>query len=118
MRTTALVVLLSVMAALPANGAAQETYTLPTYTDQQRWNRAGTLIFAVLVGDLAARKAAGMTPRQAGQASAQVFGPPNGWNTSNTPISLFRGMYRNWMTWQQMVVDQELMITIRTRPNR
>ena len=77
---------------------AQEDYTLPTYTDAQRWTRASTLQFAVLVGQLGAQKAAGLTATQAGEASAETFGPPNGWNNSNTPMSLFRGMYRNWIS--------------------
>ena len=77
---------------------AQEDYTLPTYTDAQRWTRAATLQLAVIVGHLAAQKSAGMSAMEAGRASAKTFGPPNGWNTSDTPIRLFRGMYRNWMS--------------------
>lgn len=84
--------------ALAAPLGAQEDYTLPTYTDAQRWTRAATLQLAVLVGQLGAQKAAGLTANEAGRASAKTFGPPNGWNGSDIPMRLFRGMYRNWMS--------------------
>ena len=90
------VLMLLAAAAVPLE--AQEDYTLPTYTDADRWTRASTLQLAVLVGQLAAQKSAGLSAMEAGRASARTFGPPNGWNGSNTPIRLFRGMYRNWMS--------------------
>ena len=77
---------------------AQEDYELPTYTDAQRWTRAATLQTAVLVGQLGGQIQAGLTAMEAGRASARVFGPPNGWNGSDTPMRLFRGMYLNWMS--------------------
>ncbi|MGI9628230.1 MAG: hypothetical protein ACR2QM_15460 [Longimicrobiales bacterium] len=89
-------VLLSCATATPLE--AQEDYSLPSYTDAQRWTRSATLQLAVLVGQLGAQKAAGLTAMEAGRASARTFGPPNGWNGSDTPMRLFRGMYRNWMS--------------------
>lgn len=82
----------------PPPGQAQESYELPTYTDAQRWNRAATLLTAVMVGNIRSGKEAGMTAEEGGRAGARVFGPPHGWNGADTPMRLFRGMYRNWMS--------------------
>jgi hypothetical protein len=86
------------LCALAVPIQAQENYSLPSYTDADRWTRAATLQLAALVGQLAAQKADGMSATESGRAAAKTFGPPNGWNTSNTPMNLFRGMYRNWMS--------------------
>ena len=95
--STISLVLLTVVAAAPAQ-AQEVSYDLPTYTDSLRWNRAGTLFIAALVGDLVKSKEQGMSAAESGRASAKVFGPPNGWNRSDTPFVLFRGMYYNWMS--------------------
>ena len=98
MRLSATAVLTLSLSLLSAPLQAQEDYQLPTYTDAQRWNRASTLQTAVLVGQLAGQMSSGSTAFEAGRASARVFGPPNGWNGSDTPMRLLRGMYRNWMS--------------------
>lgn len=95
-------VLLTVALSLitsPALRAQQGTFELPTYADSVRWERAATLVVALLVGDIAKAKAAGMTPADAGRADAKLFGPPNGWAKANTPFVLLRGMYSNWMSY-------------------
>jgi hypothetical protein len=85
------------MGVLPELTQAQ-TYELPEYDDARRWNRAATLLTAVLVSDIAKSKARGVTAAEAGAEAAGIFGPPNGWTGSDTPFVLFRGMYYNWMT--------------------
>lgn len=98
-RITALLVLVLVLAAgvVPAQVLGQ-SYELPQYEDAQRWNRAATLLTAVLVADVAKGKDRGMTALAVGEESGRLVGPPNGWNGPATPFSLFRGMYNNWMS--------------------
>jgi hypothetical protein len=116
--TACLLLLLGVLAA-PLS-AQEESYELPEYSDDQRWNRASTLFMAVLVGDLAKQKAAGVSGAEAGQASGELFGPPNGWNNSNTPMRLFRGMYRNWMIHPEQTCEllEATEDVVRARCNR
>ncbi len=100
--------------------AQDETYELPSYTDAQRWNRSATLLIAVLVGDIAGDKEAGMSAEEAGRAAAAIFGPPNGWNSSNTPMRLFRGINRNWMSHPEQTCDllEAAPTVVRARCNR
>lgn len=116
----ALIVALSISVAVTSLHAQQPTFELPTYTDSVRWNRAATLLIAVLVGDIAKAKANGMTGADAARASAELFGPPRGWTRANTPFVLFRGMYFNWMSHpeQTCTLIEASETIVRARCNR
>ena len=91
-------VVVTVLAGMVPVHLAGQTYELPEYQDDQRWNRAATLLTAVLVGDLAKSMSRGMTTEESGREAGRLFGPPVGWTGSDTPWRLLRGMYNNWMS--------------------
>ncbi len=100
--------------------AQEESFELPTFTDAERWTRAATLLTAVLVADIVDMKNAGRSAEDAGRAAARTFGPPNGWMGADTPWRLFRGMYRNWMSYPEYTCDilEASDTTVRARCSR
>jgi hypothetical protein len=91
--------------SLTSSLAQAPTFTLPTYTSQQRWARASELGIASTVVALMQAKERGVSAEAYGRELFKAFGPPRGWANASTPFALFRGMYNNIMSHPQQQCD-------------
>ncbi|MDQ3950959.1 MAG: hypothetical protein M3282_11520 [Gemmatimonadota bacterium] len=86
----------SILAAQEARQQDQAAVTVPAYTDQQRWNRAGYLNASALAVGIAYAKVRGQSAedfgRFAGDAFASGWGPPN----SGHAVRMARGINFNF----------------------
>src|SRR5690348_11172896 len=88
--------LLSVVVAAPAFAQIQQqakTLTFPTYTADQDWQRATSLMYAYAVGGYAIAKSQGMSPEAYGHKSAEIFAWSDG---AASPIGYARSMANNF----------------------
>lgn len=102
MRTfLALVVLLS----FPATALAQERTEFPDYTDQQLWARASLLGVISITASIRHAKDTGQSVEEFAHWWADLF--DDGWGEpgSGTPVSVMRGMRRNWLTFPDARVE-------------
>lgn len=90
------VVLISLVVAAPAFTQVQQqakTLTIPSFTTDENWQRATSLMYAYAVGGYAVAKLQGVSPEDYGHKSAEVFA----WSgAAGSPIGYARTMANNF----------------------
>jgi hypothetical protein len=120
-----LVALAALVAAAPISGQQVQqqatTIAFPTFTTDQNWTRASTLLIANQVVGYAFAKARGVSPEEYGRIGAETFAP--GWGTpeSGSAIRYARGIQNNWRSYAGGVAEvlsvSDTMIVMRaSRP--
>jgi hypothetical protein len=101
-----LIVLIGVTLVTPLISHQQADIELPTYTLEQRWERASDLYIYVFALAIAHAKSLGQSVEEATEDLAKIVVPTWGEPGSGT-LNIIRGMYRNHMA----LPDSEFKIT-------
>jgi hypothetical protein len=127
---TRLVLAASALASAPASPlAAQEAVyaadppatplKLPSFTDQQRWARITDLAVVNIAAAMTYAKSRGQTPDDYGRFLATQYAPGWGKQGSGDAVRVFRGVYRNYMSFSggvaQPLAVSDTMVTARVR---
>lgn len=97
----------------------QTTIELPTYTPEQRWERASSQVTVSFVAGIAYAKSMGQSVEEYSESLSKLFAP--GWGEPGSgSLSIIQGVHRNMMLWQgaQFDIMEASEVSVTARSNR
>jgi len=114
-----LILLVLVIVNMPLIAQQQAQMDLPTYTLEQRWERASSQYMVRSVAGIAYAKAMGQSAEKYGEFCAELFAP--GWGEpSSGSVSIIRGVRRNMLLWSgaEFKITESSKTSMTGRANR
>ena len=112
-----LIVVIATVLVTSLGAQQQAAQELPTYTTEQRWERASSQLTVILVAGIAYAKSIGQSPEEYGEFLGNLFAP--GWGEPGSgSVKIIRGVRRNYLMWPEaefeITESTELSVTART----
>ena len=100
MRAIAILVLTAAALAAPLLAYRQAAIDLPTYTPEERWERASRLYTVSAAAGLAYAKSRGISPKEYGEFISKLM--ESSWGEPGSgSVNIIRGVRRNLLIWPE-----------------